>query len=172
MQRVPDVPLESGVRSLSCRLDGRDMFSRGRRTLLSFRLLESLRAHKASRRGFLPCRWLQNYQKPQLSRRPHAASQVHPFAQPAKHYLEIRDGRREGPEEKETAPLCSVCPPTLPLPYVLPDPGPSGSGVSQMPSAGSGTRDWDPSTCPATWDACGLTHGCTRRTFCHLSEMT
>lgn len=59
----------------------------------------------------------QNYQQLQFPTCPHAASPFSPFTQPQS-YLEIRDGRREGPEEKETIPLFSVCPPTWALSFL------------------------------------------------------
>lgn len=110
------------------------MFSRGRRTLLTFRLLESLQEDKGPdgpwhQWAHIPAwRPFQSHQKAQDPACPHAASPCGPSTQPQESYLEIRDGRREGPEERETTALSQCTHPLWALPPALSGPGPSGKG--------------------------------------------
>lgn len=67
---VRNAPLASCVRSLSCRLDGRDMFSRGSRTLFSFRLLESLQQEQRLNDCRSPLLWHSTYCSAGLSPSP------------------------------------------------------------------------------------------------------
>ena len=73
---------------MSCRWDGRDMFSRGRRTLLSFRLLESLQGRKRLGWALAPAgtdsclRPVPKLPESPGSPRPHAASPFGPSTQP------------------------------------------------------------------------------------------
>lgn len=64
---------------------------------------------------------------------------------PRKNYLDIRDGRREGPAENETMSLILNMPSHAGLSSYPFRARTFRQRVSQMPRLGSGTRDWVPS---------------------------
>lgn len=150
------------------------MFSRGRRTLLSFRLLESLWGGQSLRYILVPagtgsCFQARSRTTSNCSAPPVPMLHLHSAHSPSPSYLEIRDGRREEPEEKETTPLFSVCPPNLgSVPPALSDPGPSRKGFLKCSALALGPGVLFPVLSPATWDV-AITCGYTRE---HLSEMT